>query len=382
MPPAATVDRARVSPVRRGVRRSATLHRLPALRARVGQRQSLRQARSRRAGGVTPASFPAAPRSLWRFRRLLPMPDATPCRSARARHRSSTSSASDARLGLPRLYAKDESQNPTWSYKDRLCSLAVTHAVGHRRARDHDLVDGQPRRVDGRVRRARGAAVRHLHARVGAGHDEDADAGVRRRRRRVCATSESRWTLMKEGIERHGWYPTSGWSVPPIGSNPFGIEGYKRSRTRSRRTSSGRRPTSSRCRAATATGSSASGRDGTSSRRSAREGAAAHARGGAVRAARARARARAGRAGARGRAGPSVAFSIASPYGTYQGSRRCSGSGGPVCGSPTRDLRGAARLASEEGLFVEPSPSPAVTAVMQLVAAARARSRIRRSSSC
>src|SRR5262249_62385800 len=33
------------------------------------------------------------------------------------------------RLGLPRLYAKDESQNPTWSYKDRLCAVAVTHAV-------------------------------------------------------------------------------------------------------------------------------------------------------------------------------------------------------------------------------------------------------------
>ena len=36
------------------------------------------------------------------------------------------------RLGVPRLYAKDESQNPTWSYKDRLCSLAVTHAVADR----------------------------------------------------------------------------------------------------------------------------------------------------------------------------------------------------------------------------------------------------------
>jgi len=33
------------------------------------------------------------------------------------------------RLGLPWLYAKDESQNPTWSYKDRLCAVAVTHAV-------------------------------------------------------------------------------------------------------------------------------------------------------------------------------------------------------------------------------------------------------------
>ena len=34
-----------------------------------------------------------------------------------------------ARLGLSRLYAKDESRNPTWSYKDRLCATAVSHAV-------------------------------------------------------------------------------------------------------------------------------------------------------------------------------------------------------------------------------------------------------------
>src|SRR5260370_7474921 len=29
-------------------------------------------------GPLTPESFPAAPRSLWRFRRLLPLPDAEP----------------------------------------------------------------------------------------------------------------------------------------------------------------------------------------------------------------------------------------------------------------------------------------------------------------
>ena len=34
-----------------------------------------------------------------------------------------------ARLGLSRFYAKDESRNPTWSYKDRLCAVAVSHAV-------------------------------------------------------------------------------------------------------------------------------------------------------------------------------------------------------------------------------------------------------------
>jgi len=43
----------------------------------------------------------------------------------------------------------------------------------------------------------------------------------------ACPTSESRWELMREGIERFGWYPTSGFVTPPVGSNPWGVEGYK-----------------------------------------------------------------------------------------------------------------------------------------------------------
>ena len=38
--------------------------------------------------------------------------------------------------------------------------------------------------------------------------------------------SPSRWALM-HNVERLGWYPTSGYVLPPIGSNPYGIEGYK-----------------------------------------------------------------------------------------------------------------------------------------------------------
>src|SRR5207249_2244807 len=43
----------------------------------------------------------------------------------------------------------------------------------------------------------------------------------------ACPTSESRWELMRQGIERFGWYPTSGFVTPPVGSNPWGVEGYK-----------------------------------------------------------------------------------------------------------------------------------------------------------
>jgi threonine synthase len=32
---------------------------------------------------------------------------------------------------------------------------------------------------------------------------------------------------MREGVERFGWYPASGFVTPPIGSTPWGVEGYK-----------------------------------------------------------------------------------------------------------------------------------------------------------
>src|SRR2546428_397138 len=43
----------------------------------------------------------------------------------------------------------------------------------------------------------------------------------------ACPTSESRWELMREGIERFGWYPTSGFVTPPVGSNPSGGAGVR-----------------------------------------------------------------------------------------------------------------------------------------------------------
>ena len=81
-------------------------------------------------GRVTRESIGAGPRSLWRYRDLLPIegePRAglhsgwTPL--VRARRLA-------AELGVRELWLKDDSANyPTWSYKDRVVSVAVTKAV-------------------------------------------------------------------------------------------------------------------------------------------------------------------------------------------------------------------------------------------------------------
>jgi threonine synthase len=83
----------------------------------------------RLAGEVTRDSIASGPRSLWRYEPFLPAarnPDVdlgdgwTPLRHAKRL---------GAELGLPRLYLKDETRNPTYSFKDRVVSVALTKAV-------------------------------------------------------------------------------------------------------------------------------------------------------------------------------------------------------------------------------------------------------------
>src|SRR5207249_1441686 len=124
------------------------------------------------------------------------------------------------------LYAKDESQNPTWSYKDRLCATAVTHAVetGARVITISSTGD-------------HGASTAAYAARAGLPCVIFTLASVPETMKTLmqaygaavvaCPSSESRWDLMRQGIERFGWYPTSGFVTPPVGSNPWGVEGYK-----------------------------------------------------------------------------------------------------------------------------------------------------------
>jgi threonine synthase len=42
-----------------------------------------------------------------------------------------------------------------------------------------------------------------------------------------CAQSSDRWALLSAAVERFGWYPTTAFFGPAVGSNPYGLEGYK-----------------------------------------------------------------------------------------------------------------------------------------------------------
>ena len=43
----------------------------------------------------------------------------------------------------------------------------------------------------------------------------------------ACENKDDRWKLMEHAVRHYGWFPTSPFFGPVVGSNPYGIEGYK-----------------------------------------------------------------------------------------------------------------------------------------------------------
>lgn len=171
---------------------------------------------------LKPSDVPVTPRSMWRWSAflanepgdavtlgegatpLVPMPDA----------------------GLGDLWIKDESQNPTWSFKDRLASAAVSAG----------------RKLGARVIASSssgnaGAAAAAYAARAGLpcvvftfkGAAGPMVTQMRAYGAMLLMVEDKldRWRLLEAGVKRFGWFPTSPFFGPVVGSNPFGVDGYK-----------------------------------------------------------------------------------------------------------------------------------------------------------
>ncbi len=129
-------------------------------------------------------------------------------------------------LGLERLYLKDESRNPTGSFKDRLAASALSMA----RQVDAGVVTGSS---SGNA----GAATAAYSARAGlacviftthqfpvAMRTQMAVYGTK-----IIATPTiyDRWRLVEACVDEYGWFPVTVFVYPLVGSNCYGIEGYK-----------------------------------------------------------------------------------------------------------------------------------------------------------
>ena len=165
-------------------------------------------------------------RNMWHYREVLPVSDdaivtlgegATPLLAA---------PRMGAKIGVPNLYLKVESRNPTSSFKDRLAAAAVSAA----RELGRKVVVGSS---SGNA----GAAVAAMAARAGmpcvmfttrqfplAMKTQMAIYGTYLL---AAPTVQDRWSLMETGVDKLGWFPVTVYGYPFWGSNPYGIEGYK-----------------------------------------------------------------------------------------------------------------------------------------------------------
>ncbi|RBQ15782.1 threonine synthase [Spongiactinospora rosea] len=164
---------------------------------------------------------------LFRYRALLPLSQETPAVSLGEGGTPLVALPRTAdRLGLASVHLKDETRNPTWSYKDRLAAVAVTKAAE---------LDAPAVVVASTGNH--GAAVAAYAARAGlrcvvltvASVPDTMKTLMQVYGAGVVALERpaDRWVLMRRLVEERGWLPLSGHASPPAGSLGYGVDGYK-----------------------------------------------------------------------------------------------------------------------------------------------------------
>jgi len=167
-------------------------------------------------------ALPESPNSLWRYDGFLPLN----ADEAVTLGEGMTPMIAVDGFGHGPIRVKDESRNPTWSFKDRLATVAVSWA---RKV-------GAPAIATSSTGNA-GAAAAAYAARAGLPcvvltYKGAAGAIVSQMRSYgamvlTVPAMDDRWRVLSAAVEAYGWFPTSPFFGPAIGSNPIGIEGYK-----------------------------------------------------------------------------------------------------------------------------------------------------------
>jgi threonine synthase len=163
---------------------------------------------------------------LWRFGDVMPVREANAVTLGEGQSPLHHLVGAGQAMGMANLFGKDETRNPTWSFKDRLACMAISAAK--------EL--GATTVVSSSSGNA-GAAAAAYAAKAGLpcviftfkGTAGTMVSQMRAYGATVVAVENKadRWLLMEHAVRRYGWFPTSPFFGPVVGSNPFGIEGYK-----------------------------------------------------------------------------------------------------------------------------------------------------------
>lgn len=171
------------------------------------------------------ARAPSLP-SLWRYAERLPCSTEDAVSLGEGLTPLINTNRLGKRLGLRRLHIKDESRNPTWSHKDRFSTVAVSMAKRRGASILATASSGNA-----------GASLAAYAAKAGlkcivatfAGGPAPMLAQIRKAGGIIVpfAHKPDRWEFIASGVESHGWFATSPFRAPVVGSHPLGIEGYK-----------------------------------------------------------------------------------------------------------------------------------------------------------
>jgi threonine synthase len=126
---------------------------------------------------------------------------------------------------LEKIYAKDETRNPTLSYKDRFCSVATSKALDFG-AKATTMSSTGNHGASASAYASRAGLDCFLFTVPYTSQNMITLMQVYGAKLVATPTLEDRWKLMAEGIRRYGWYSIGSYTIPPTG-NPYGVEGYK-----------------------------------------------------------------------------------------------------------------------------------------------------------
>jgi len=164
--------------------------------------------------------------NLWRYRELLPVRSDFIISLGEGGTPLIQCNKIAENFNMNTLFIKDESMNPTWSFKDRLASVAISKACEFG-------ISTVVVSSTGNQGAATAAYAAHAGLQCVIFTLEDVpktmkvlmqiyDAKVV-----SCENLNERWKLMSKCIKKYNWYPISNYVSPPVGSNYYGIEGYK-----------------------------------------------------------------------------------------------------------------------------------------------------------
>jgi threonine synthase len=173
-----------------------------------------------------PSMLAGRPSTLWRYKEFLPASEEHSVSMGEGCTPLIHCPKLGKQLGLKNLYVKDDSRNPTWSFKDRMAASGAAMAL--------DMgceVLTAASSGNGGAATAAYAARGGLEAVVFTTQNFPITmrAFMQSYGAKIIATPtmQDRWTMVLEGVLEHDWFPIQNMMTPPVGANPYALEGNK-----------------------------------------------------------------------------------------------------------------------------------------------------------